>query len=265
MEKAKKQKIFYNVILGIMISILVFSVFMLGKEVLSRKKEQAKFDELRELVTIKDDTQTQEEEEIETEVESDIKIKKVKSSRNISKLSQLNSDCIGWLCIPDTTVDYPVMYAPDTPQKYLRKNFYGEYSVAGVPFLDERCLLSNNNLIIYGHNMIDNTMFGSLKDYTESEYGLAHRIIEFETISGCNKYMVFAVVITDKNDQWYTFLAVNNDEELEYYIKVAQDKSLYSLDMPSEYENQLLTLSTCYGSNSNARLIVIACKVPENY
>ena len=64
-----------------------------------------------------------------------------------------NSDCIGWLCIPDTQLSYPVMHTPDNPQKYLRRSFYGEYSQSGVPFLDWRCGLQSDHLIVYGHNM----------------------------------------------------------------------------------------------------------------
>lgn len=48
-----------------------------------------------------------------------------------------NSECVGWICIHDTHVNYPGIHTPDNPQKHLRKNFYGEYSQSGVPFLDE--------------------------------------------------------------------------------------------------------------------------------
>lgn len=74
-------------------------------------------------------------------------------------LNQLNSDCIGWVRIPDTGIDYPVMHTPDEPEKYLNKNYDGYFSYSGVPFLDARCTTYNTNMIIYGHNMSTGTMF----------------------------------------------------------------------------------------------------------
>ena len=64
------------------------------------------------------------------------------SSASCSKSS------FGWLCIPETDINYPVMHTPDNPEKYLRRNFQGEYSESGVPFLDSRCVLDSDNLII---------------------------------------------------------------------------------------------------------------------
>ena len=81
------------------------------------------------------------------------------AERNIPKLIAANTDCIGWLSIDGTNISYPVMHTPHDPQKYLRRNFYGEYSQSGVPFLDGRCDFQSTNLIIYGHNMKNGTMF----------------------------------------------------------------------------------------------------------
>ena len=64
-------------------------------------------------------------------------------------------------------IAYPVMHTPSNPQKYLNKNFYGEYSYSGTPFLDSRCSADSTNLIIYGHHMNNGTMFADLCNYTE--------------------------------------------------------------------------------------------------
>ena len=85
------------------------------------------------------------------------------AERNIQALIAENADCIGWLSIDGTNISYPVMHTPSNPQKYLRRNFYGRYSQSGVPFLDGRCDLQSTNLIIYGHNMKNGTMFSDLK------------------------------------------------------------------------------------------------------
>ncbi|MBQ3514057.1 MAG: class B sortase [Lachnospiraceae bacterium] len=256
MKQRKKQKIIYNVFFVLMLAIMLFSGFMIGKDLLSRKKEKEKFEDLKELVVVEENQQSQ-----SLGDDSGTDREAVESGRNLSKVFELNSDCVGWLCIADTNVDYPVMYTPDEPQKYLRQNFYEEDSVSGVPFIDERCTLDSDNLIIYGHNMKDKTMFGSLKNYRDSAYGMEHQIIEFETTSGCDRYVIFAVIVTNTSDEWYDFISVNTEEEFDSYVKKAEEKSLYHLELPEEYEKQIITLSTCYGSSDNARLLVVACKV----
>ena len=70
------------------------------------------------------------------------------SSRNLTPLFEANGDCIGWICIPNTAVNYPVMFTPEEPQKYLRKMFEGEYSVSGIPFLDGASSPECDNLIV---------------------------------------------------------------------------------------------------------------------
>lgn len=254
----EKQKIIYNVFFVLMLAIMLFSGFMVGKDLLSRKKEKEKFEELKELVAVEENQQSQ-----SLEDDSGANKESIESGRNLSKLFELNSDCVGWLCIADTNVDYPVMYTPNSPQKYLRKNFYEEYSISGVPFIDARCSLDSSNVIIYGHNMKDGTMFADMEHYTDASYGMEHQVIEFETATGCARYIIFAVVETDTSDDWYNFISADTTEEFDEYVGVVAKKSLYDLEMPLEYEKQLITLSTCYGSGSEGRLMLVACKVSD--
>ena len=75
-----------------------------------------------------------------------------------------NPEIAGWVWIPDTKLNYPVMYTPEDPEKYLHLSFEETYNVGGVPFLDTDCQLDpeSDNLIIYGHNMNNGTQFRSL-------------------------------------------------------------------------------------------------------
>ena len=152
------------------------------------------------------------------------------------------------------------MHTPDDPQKYLRKNFYGEYSQSGVPFLDGRCSLQSDNLILFGHNMKNGTMFGSLKHYTDKGYLAAHPVIEFETASGCVRYAVFAVAVVNKYDDWCSFIGAADEAAYQEQISYIREKSLLTTEAVTAYGRRLLTLSTCYGSGSDNRLIVIAAK-----
>lgn len=92
-------------------------------------------------------------------------------TRDYAKLSRLNSDFAGWLWIPGTMVDLPVMNDPGDPQKYLRKDFFGKSSAGGSLFVAEGCGTESDCLLIYGHNMRNGTMFGSLKCYEKKSTG----------------------------------------------------------------------------------------------
>ena len=183
-----------------------------------------------------------------------------KPVRDLSGLFAQNSDCIGWLCIPGTVVNYPVMHTPENPQKYLRRSFYGEYSQSGVPFLDRRCGLDSDNLIIYGHNMKDGTMFSSLRNYTDPAFCAAHPVIEFQTADGAEQYTVFAVAAVQKTDAWYSFIHAADSTDFTEQAAAIMQKSLYDTGVTPVYGQQIITLSTCYGSGKNGRLIVAAVK-----
>ena len=156
------------------------------------------------------------------------------AERNIQALIAENADCIGWICIDGTNISYPVMHTPSEPQKYLRRNFYGRYSQSGVPFLDGRCNLQNTNLIIYGHNMRNGTMFSNLKKYVDSDFLNAHRTVEFETADGVQTFTVTEVLKTNTSDEWYNRITAE--------------------------DGRRLVLSTCYGSGKNGRLLIIAAE-----
>lgn len=157
------------------------------------------------------------------------------AERNIQALITENADCIGWLSIDGTNISYPIMHTPSDPQKYLRRNFYGKYSQSGVPFLDGRCDIQSTNLIIYGHNMKNGTMFSDLKKYVNIEFLNTHRTVKFETTDGVQTFIVTEALKTNTSDAWYDRIA-------------AEDGS------------RCLILSTCYGSGKDGRLLIIAAE-----
>lgn len=156
------------------------------------------------------------------------------AERNIQALIAVNGDCIGWLSIDGTSISYPVMYTPSEPQKYLRRSFYGQYSQSGVPFLDGRCSTVGGNLIIYGHNMRNDTMFSDLKRYVDRDFLNAHRTVKFETADGVQTFTVTEVLKTNTSDAWYDRIAAEDGRQL--------------------------ILSTCYGSGKDGRLLIIAAE-----
>ena len=156
------------------------------------------------------------------------------AERNIPALIAVNGDCIGWLSIDGTSISYPVMYTPSELQKYLRRSFYGQYSQSGVPFLDGRCSTVGGNLIIYGHNMKNGTMFSDLKKYLNTDFLNAHRTVRLETAGGVFLFTVTEVLKTNTADPWYDRISCEGGRRL--------------------------LLSTCYGSGKDGRLLIIAAE-----
>ena len=218
----KKLNIFLILLLS---ALVVISAYMIYRQVTMQQNEINKFDELLEIV---EDTSGVTEETTEIPKDTEPSEQKV---RNLKPLFERNSDCIGWICIAGTNINYPVMHTPDNPQKYLRKDFDGKYSQSGVPFLDARCNVVSGTAIIYGHNMKNGTQFSDLKNYLNADFCDSHSVIEYETKSGVRYFIVETVIKTDIYDEIYN--QIKNDDDT-------------------------LILSTCYGSTKSGRLIIIA-------
>ena len=172
----------------------------------------------------------------------------------------MNSECFGWINISGTNINYPVMHTPSNPQKYLNRNFYGEYSYSGTPFLDARCSADSTNLIIYGHHMNNGTMFADLYNYTDYSYFTEHPTVVLKTKDGAFAYSVFSVMKVKSDDDWYRFTTVGTEKSYNSRIEYAKEKSIYDTGITPVYGQQILTLSTCYGYNQDDRILVLAVR-----
>jgi|LSQX01.3.fsa_nt_gb sortase B len=144
----KKRRIRLIILLLLLSAVCLASLTMAWKEYADQASDRHAFDELAELVekpeettvpaTDTESTDTTEdttEETTNTETEPE----PTEQKRNLAPIMEQNSECIGWIYIEGTAVNYPVMHTPSDPQKYLRMNFEKKYSVSGIPFLDYRC------------------------------------------------------------------------------------------------------------------------------
>ena len=247
---SRKKKISVLVFMFLLSAVTALSGIMILRYEAGQKKEKENFIELREVVTDPPTPDTKQKEPAA-----------LPKGRNLAPLYAQNSNFLGWLCIPGTEIDYPVMHTPNEPQKYLRRNFEGEYSASGVPFLDYRCTAESKNLIIYGHNMRNNTMFGTLRRYTDCAYLTAHPTIEWETAAGCSEYKSFAVATVKKTDDWYGFIDAQDETDFLKWIEYIRSKAMLTTDAVPAYGQRLLTLSTCYGSGKDGRLLVVGVEL----
>lgn len=185
-----------------------------------------------------------------------------------SQLHEINPDFAGWIEIPGTTIDYPVMYVEGDNDTYLHANFKKEWDGGGTPFIDGRCSMdpSSANLIIYGHNMNDKSMFQPLINYKKEQFYNEHKLIKFDTLYEEGTYEVAAVILAkaltedEKGFEYYEHLDFENEAEFDAYWQNIQQLSLYDTGVSVEYGDELITLSTCEYSQENGRLAVIAKK-----
>ena len=182
-----------------------------------------------------------------------------------------NKSVIGWLTIEGTNIDYPVMQTVNN-EYYLNHNFEGKEDNNGSLFMDCNCnaMFRSTNLIVYGHHMKSGKMFGNLKKYESEEFCKEHNLIQFDTIyeKGLYEVMyVFRDTIKDAEDvsfKYYQFIDPATEEEFNSNMKAMADMSLYDTGVTAKYGDELLTLSTCNGSTSTARFVVVAKRVPKD-
>lgn len=270
--KKHKGEIQTGIVIGIFSVIIIACLISIFSRMYTENKEKEEFRQIAEIVT-EETTDATIEETIRkpnllkvsdcgngVQEESPMYSSTYFQPHSVSNLLSMNSECFGWISIAGTNINYPVMHTPSNPQKYLNRNFYGEYSYSGTPFLDARCSADSTNLIIYGHHMNNGTMFADLCNYTDYSYFTEHPTVVLETKDGAFVYSVFSVMKVKSDDDWYKFTAVETEKSYEKWISYAKTKSLYSTEITPVYGQQILTLSTCYEYNQDDRILVLAVR-----
>ncbi len=189
--------------------------------------------------------------------------------KKYSDLYKQNKDLAGWLSIEGTVINYPVMQTgKKNPDFYLHNGFDKKESDHGTLFVDARNDIVNRdtNLIIYGHNMRDGTMFGGLKSFMDKDYFEKHQELVFDTIYEKAKYRIVAVCLSKVNYQdddtfrYYNFLNAESKEEFQAFLANIQQLTVFDQNIDISYGDELLTLSTCNSYVQDGRLFLIAKK-----
>ena len=181
---------------------------------------------------------------------------------DLAALQAENPACVGWLTIPDTAVDYPVVWTPNNPEHYLRRDFYGNSASGGTPFLDGRneAQAEGQNLIVYGHNMLDGSMFKPVLQYLTPNFQVTHEDIYLELNGAQYHYQVIAALETNTRSPVYTYTDLSDTAEMEDFRAMLLEET--GLDAIPQAEGYL-TLSTCNDQGGNSRVLVIAALVEE--
>lgn len=260
----------------------------MGTELYSRFQTQQKYEDItsqynntprRQTTTAKADDSSAEYGEPSTE---EATYELLPGAANLLEMSE---DVVGYISIPDTVVNYPIMQNVEDSEGeeyFLYHDFYGNDSHLGSIFLDFRCnfdvvgedkklaVPTSENLIVYGHNMKDESMFGSLRKYREDEnYYETHPLIEVNSNYETYTFKIFGYFIADAVDntdtrfEYWNYIELDDEERFYEYVNEVKRRTLRITDVDVEYGDQLLTLSTCSNVISNGRLVVVARALRE--
>ena len=183
------------------------------------------------------------------------------------QLYGMNSDLVGWITVPGTKIDYPVLHKPEKEDYYLRRDYYGKKASAGSVYVEESCdvFTPSDNVTLYGHMMRNGTMFADLKLYKDKDFWQDNKIIRFSNLREHHEYEIFAVFITTasvgKGFTYHDFVFAEDRAEYDEFVAGCREISLYDTGIVPQYGEKLITLSTCDYSITNGRLVVIARRV----
>lgn len=239
----KKSKILITLIQIVLIAVIIFSGIKIIEWIKSNKKNKDIISEIKENVVINNEMDSNNEE---------YKI-------DFAKLKQKNSDAIAWIKVNGTDIDFPVVKGTDNSY-YLTHNFDKEKNKAGWIFADYRNKFdgTDKNIIIYGHNMKNGSMFASLKDVIKEEWynNENNKYIALITENENCKYQVFSVYQTE-TEEYYLQTNISNFKEFVEKIK-GRSKKNFNVDIKET--DSILTLSTC-ADNTKYRVVLHAVKV----
>lgn len=176
---------------------------------------------------------------------------------DLRALQEINEDVIGWLCIPETDLSYPLLQGSDNTY-YLSHSWQREKNTAGAVFLDYRSSLDDLYSLIYAHRMSNTTMFGTLKFYNDEAYWAEHPSVYLVSEDAVGRYDIFSVFEASVYSDVYK-LDLTEDER-EPFLAWCLEQSVIDTGITPEAAEKIICLSTCTsgGSETGTRWVVHA-------
>ena len=179
------------------------------------------------------------------------------NSANEEELKSINSDYKMWIQIENTNINYPVVQSSDNDY-YLKHNFRKESNISGTVFVESANDIDNDkNIILYGHNMRNGTMFNNITNYKEESFFNEDNKISIIMNNTLYEYEVFSVYVKNVSEVNLAIGFASEDEFINYAYNEAEE-SLYKKDVDFSAEDNLITLVTCSYEFTDARTIVVA-------
>ena len=179
---------------------------------------------------------------------------------DMEALQAENKDVIGWIYVPDSKINYPLLQAEDN-SFYLNHSWKQSPNAAGAIFMDckNRADFSQFNTIIYGHNIMAGDMFASLHSYRNPDYLQRHPSVYIRSGNSVLRFDVYAAQLAGARSIVYG-LNIESEQNKEAFLNYVQASN----SLEAHTEDSFLTLSTCADGNNKKRMVVIAVLNEEN-
>ncbi|MBP1560520.1 MAG: sortase [Oscillospiraceae bacterium] len=252
--------------------IMLISTLVQSKKALSDK------DEVKEIIATTVATTMDEDGNIVTIAPTEEEV--AEHNFNVAEhFKSINEDYVGYLELPGCGIYEPVMQSSEEDRSYyLTHTYYGGVNKAGAIYADSRCTISEEytspNLVIYGHNQEDGTMFGNLKLYkNDLDFYKENPVIKFSPEFETGEYLIYGYFVThvypnqDSNGvvfHYQDYIETMNDEDtFNWYQEMVRERNRIISPVDVEYGDQLLCLSTCSNEFSNSRFVIFARKLRD--
>ena len=257
--KENSKSLINIIILLVLITIIILSSIYIVKYLVMQKEAKEESKLLNDIDIMENNIESNKNENaiaINEETERMTKIK---------KLQEENSDIVGWIEIEGTNINYPVLQGKND-EYYLTHNYKKEKSQKGSIFLskDYDLKLPSDNLLIYGHNLVNGQMFNNLLKYKDKEFYRKHPDIRFTTEKEDLKFEIFSAFYSKvflKSEEnvfrYYNFVTAKSEKDYNNFVENAKRASLYDTDKEAKYGDRLITLVTCSYHVEDGRFVVI--------
>ena len=181
------------------------------------------------------------------------------------RIYEQNQDMVGWITIPDTVIDYPVVQTEDGDY-YLSHDFFGDANNNGQLILDAMCdpYTPSYNLIVSGHNMRSDLMFGMLDEYRNRSFWNSHKILYFDSLMERREYVVFAAFYSadyDVDEKGFRYSAdIQYRRDAEDWLEEIRKNQLYDTEIDVKFGDEFLTLTTCNKARRKDGRFVVVCR-----
>jgi len=236
----KKKKTIIKILMAICALILIYSLYNIVMWYVDNEKNESIKEEINDIIDNTNDD----------------------NSIDFKTLKEKNNEIVAYLKVNNTNIDYVVVKGSDNSY-YLKHNLYKEYNRAGWIFMDYHNKLdgTDKNIVIYGHNTLDKTMFGTLRNVVKEEWyeNPENHIINLTTEEGNITYQVFSTY-SIKVEDYYINTIFKDNNEFNTFVNTLKKRSVYDYNVEVSGEDSILTLSTCTG-NGKSRMVLHAKRI----
>lgn len=252
-----KRKILYVVMILGFLSVGVYGGCQIFKELSEYQESENAYTDLEEYVQVPEAPDIITSDNTDSSESGELPVEQMNwPVVDFEALQEVNEDCVAWILIEGTEINYPVVQGKDNSY-YLKHLFEGTWNSSGCIFLDSRVEadLSDRHSIIYGHHMKNGTMFSGLTQYKKQEYYDTHPTAFLITPDANYQIEFFAGYVANvKDDAWK--LVFESEEDYGNWTDAVMEKSWFESQVSPTETDRIITLSTCSYEFDNARFVI---------